>query len=332
MMYRLALDIGGTKTAMGLIDEASTICHRTRLPSLRVLQGAATVGDSLAESICAFLSQTQIELGSIEGAGIGFPGVMDSVSGKIASCPNLPILDGVPLGKELTRRLGLPVFVENDVNLIALGEHVAGRGSDIDDLAVIFVGSGIGCGLILDGKLYRGADGAAGEFGHTVIEPEGRECTCGGRGCLEMYCSGKALTLEAASILDGAEDERLVATAGRTPSWTGAERVIEAAKSGHPLAQQAMRKAFYYLGLGITNLVDILNPRLIILGGGIVVGWPEGVDIVRDTVQARARVEARDRLVIERPILGEDAGLIGAAALVRGARHLEQALEKQRPE
>jgi len=331
-MYRLALDIGATKTAIGLIDEAGTICHRTKVPSFAALQGTTAVGDSLAESICAFLSETQIELGSIEGAGVGFPGVMDSLSGKITSCPNLPILDGVPLGKELTRRLGLPVFVENDVNLIALGEHVAGRGSGIDDLAVIFVGSGIGCGLILDGKLYRGADGAAGEFGHTVIEPDGRECTCGGRGCLEMYCSGKALTLEAASILGQVGDEGVVVAEQTTPSWTGAERVIKAAKSGHPAALQAMRRAFYYLGLGITNLVDILNPRLIILGGGIVVGWPEGVDVVRDTVQARARMEARDHLVIERPILGEEAGLIGAAALVRGARHLEQALQKQRPE
>lgn len=318
-MVRLGLDIGGTKTVIGIVDEQGMIGRRVKQPSTQALQAAETPADSLAASIRGFCQQTGIELTAVEGVGVGFPGVMDRLSQRIVSCPNLPVLDGLPLGPELTERLGIPVFVENDVNLIALGEHFKGRGKGIDDLACIYVGSGIGCGLILDGRLYPGADGAAGEFGHTAIEPQGRRCTCGGQGCLEMYCSGKALALQAASILGQERGESIVHADQTAVSWAEAEQVIKAAKAGHPAALEAMHTAFRYLGLGVANLANILNPRLVILGGGIVAGWPEGVDIVRATVQRRARAVARDRLVIDEPILGEDAGLVGAAILVENS-------------
>lgn len=312
-MYRLGLDIGGTKTAIAIVDEQENLRHRAKLPSTQALQAVATPVGSLAASIRDFCWQNGVELTAVEGVGIGVPAVMDRLSQTIPSCPNLPILDGVPLGPNLTEELDVPVFVENDVNLIALGEHVKGRGIGISDLACVYVGSGIGCALILEGRLYPGADGAAGEFGHTVIEPEGRQCTCGGQGCLEMYCSGKALALQAASILRQDEGENDPVAV----SWAEAELVIGAAKAGQPVALEAVRTAFHYLGLGITNLANILNPRLVILGGGIVTGWPAGIDIVRETVQTRTRMVVRDRLVIDRPVLGEKAGLLGAAILVK---------------
>ena len=200
-MYRLGLDIGATKTAIAIINEHGTLFQLVKLPSTQALQQAATPADSLASSIRNFCQQAGLELTEFEGIGIGFPGVMDRLSETITSCPNLQVLDGQPLGRDLTQRLGVPTFLENDVNLITLGEHFKGRGKDVKDLVCIYVGSGIGCGLVLNGQLYVGADGAAGEFGHTVIEPAGLPCTCGGQGCLDMYCSGKALALQAASIL-----------------------------------------------------------------------------------------------------------------------------------
>jgi glucokinase len=209
------------------------------------------------------------------------------------------------------------VIVENDVNLICLGEHKAGRGKGIDDVVCVYVGSGIGAGLILNGRLYAGVDGVAGELGHTVIEPEGRICTCGRRGCLEMYCSGKALALRAESILSRNIYEDSVLAGNRTVQWTDAELVITAGKAGHPAALEELRKAFHYLGLGIANLVSILNPELVILGGGIIENWLEGIDIVRATVRTHAHSVSRDRVTIDRPSLGEKAGFVGASVLVQ---------------
>jgi len=317
-MYRLGLDIGATKTMMAIMDNVGHSLWRTKLLSADVLQGGVTPADALAGNILGFCQQAGIDFSVIDGIGIGFPGIMDRASQAITSCPNLPILDGLCLGPDLAERLGVPVLVENDVNLIALGEHFKGRGKGIPDLACVFVGSGIGCGLILRGSLYSGADGAAGEFGHTVVEPEGHLCTCGNRGCLEMYCSGKALALQAHSIVSQAGNKSSGQAAGSPVRWVDAELVIRAARAGHPAALEAMRKAFHYLGLGIANLTNILNPRLVILGGGIVAGWPAGIDIVRETVQARARAVVRDRVVIDTPALGEEAGLVGAFVLVGG--------------
>ncbi len=252
---------------------------------------------------------------TIQGIGIGVPAVLDSNTQEIVSCPNLPGLDRLPLGTLLSPKINLPVLVENDVNLIALGEHSFGRGKGIDNLACIYVGSGLGCGLILRGQLYTGADGAAAEFGHTIFDPEGKICGCGAQGCIEMYCSGRSLTLAAGEILGEIETggENSDADFGR---WSLAKKVIEAAHAGNSKAKDVLNKSFYHLGLSITNLVNILNPRLIILGGGIVSGWPDGLQIVRDTVKARARTVARDRLIIDFSLLGDKAGLYGATRLV----------------
>lgn len=310
-MYRLSVDVGGTKTVMALVDANGKLLTPFKQPTAKVVHEAPA--DALAQGIRAFCQERGVEWSSLEGIGIGVPGVMDRVTGVVASCPNLQILDGRPLAAELTERLGVPVLVDNDVNLIALGEHAQGRGQGVDDLACVYVGSGIGGGLILNGDLYGGTDGAAGEVGHMVVEPDGLPCTCGGLGCLEMYCSGKALALQAASLLGLPERESV--------SWSDAEQVITAARAGHPAATQAMYQIFRYLGIGLTNVVNLLNVRLVILGGGIVHAWPEGVAVAREVVRQRGRAVIRERLQIETALLGDTAGLVGAAVLV--ARALE---------
>ena len=306
-MYTIAIDIGGTKTAIACFDRAHKIVYQDKFASAETLASGPTPSASLATAIRTFCVERQIDLSQIYGIGIGFPGVMDRVTQTIVSCPNLQILDNQHLGIDLTANLSLPVFVENDVNLIALGEAKAGQGQGVTDLACVFVGSGIGSGLILNGELYMGADGAAGELGHVPVEPDGLLCTCGGVGCLEMYCSGKALSLQAARILG--QD--------MSGTWADAQRLIEAARIGNITALAAIHRAFYYLGIGITTFVNILNVRLVILGGGIIDAWPEGIDIVRRFVQERARKEVRSRLRIEHASLGETAGLIGGSILVR---------------
>ncbi len=288
MAYRFAVDIGASRTMLALIKLSTPEIVAHERPSTDVLfTGWRAPGLALSGAIQRFLSDREIGLDEIVGVGVGVPGTLDRGRGIVLSCPNLSVLDGAPLGADASGELGLPVCLENNTNLIALGEHSAGLGREVKDMAAIFVGSGVGCGLILDGELYIGADGHAAEFGHTIVVPHGLACSCGSHGCLEMYCSGKALTLVAEGLFKPGE---LFAVGTR---FSGAELVIERARAGHQKAIAALQEAFTYLGLGIINLINLLNPRLIVLGGGIISAWPEGVEIARQVMLEGARVEAR---------------------------------------
>lgn len=314
-MIRIGIDIGATKTVIASFDKGENLNLLRKVPSAKMLSEKGNAVDSLQLFIDDYINQAGYDRNVIQGIGIGVPAVFDGITQEIVSCPNLPGLDRLPLGKLLSPKIKIPVLVENDVNLIAIGEYSYGRGKGIDDLACIYVGSGLGCGLILRGQLYTGADGAAGEFGHTIYDPNGRLCGCGARGCLEIYCSGRALTLEAAEIFSDFETGKNANDELYGP-WTQAEKVIKAAQAGNIKATNALTKSFSILGLAITNLVNILNPRLIILGGGIITGWPEGLTIVRKIVNTRARAVVRDRLILDFPMLGDKAGLYGASRLV----------------
>lgn len=249
-------------------------------------------------------------LSEVEGLGIGVPGTVDRSRGIVLECPNLHVLDHTALAPEAASELRIPVYIDNNTNLIAIGEHTAGIGRGVDDMVVVFVGSGVGSGLILRGALYEGADGGAAEIGHTVVVPNGLACTCGGHGCLEMYCSGKALTMVANTLFKPGE---LYAIGSR---FAGARLLIEQASVGHEGARGALTEAFTYLGIGLVNVVNTLNPRLIVLGGGIVSAWPEGVEIATAVVMNHAMPLMRRNLQIKVSQLQNYAGVHGGAALV----------------
>lgn len=308
-LFRVAVDVGATKIAVTLTDDTGKPAVFRR-STRTVLRSAPSPEDAIGELVKDVCRRRGIAMEHVNSVMVGIPGVIDQLSGTIASCPNLPELDGIALGPGLSEWLGLSVHIENDVNVIALGEATAGRGRGIADLACVFVGSGIGCGLILGGELYVGADGTAGEFGHTIVEINGRPCTCGSRGCLEMYCSGKALSARAAAL--GLATPRV---SGSHDRFHGAEGLIKAARQGDQTARRELDEAFTYLGIGILNLVNIVNPRLVLLGGGVVTGWPSAIDCVRDIVKAGSRLVARDRVEIDATALGDEAFAIGAARL-----------------
>ncbi|MCD6519720.1 MAG: ROK family protein [Anaerolineae bacterium] len=321
MAYRFAVDIGATRTMLALIDEHEPEIIAHERPNTDVLfTGRRPPGMALAGAILHFLRERGVSPTELEGVGVGVPGQVDRENGTVLSCPNLHVLDGAALGPEASAELGVPVYIDNNTNLISLGEHTAGVGKGVEDMAVVFVGSGVGCGLILNGELYEGADGVAAEFGHTKVVPNGLLCTCGGHGCLEMYCSGKALTLVAEQIF---KPRDLYALGTR---FAGAQLLIEQARAGHAQAREALTEAFIYLGVGLTSLVNLLNPRMIVLGGGIVFAWPEGVDVARDFVMKEALPGARRHLRIEISQLQNYAGVLGGAALVstkgRAAPHI----------
>ena len=310
MVYRFAVDIGAWRTMLALIEGGEPKIVAYERPSTGALfAGRQPPSSALAGAVRHFLRERRVEADEIAGVGVGVPGIVDRHNGSVISCPNLRVLDGASLGAEASDELGMPVYVDNNTNLICLGEHTAGVGRGTEDMAVVSVGSGVGCGLILGGELYAGADGAACEFGHTIIVPNGLECTCGARGCLEMYCSGKALALLASEVFPG--DVR-----GSEDRFAGAQHLIEQANAGHEKATKVLLEAFTYLGFGLTSLVNLLNPRLIVLGGTIIFAWPEGAEVARRVVMAEALAGARRNLRVEVSKLQHHAGVLGGAALV----------------
>lgn len=311
MAYRFAADVGATATMLALMEGSGPSVVAYERPNTEtIFVPGKPPATSFVEAARRFLEQRRVEPAELSGISIGVPGVVDRLRGVVLSCPNLRALDGVALGPEVAAQLGLPVYVANNTNLIALGEHTAGLGQGVEDMAVVWVGSGVGCGLILNGQLYEGADGAAAEFGHTIIVPDGLACSCGSHGCLEMYCSAKALN-QAAEGIFGPEVPRTALT-----RYPGAHLLIEQASAGHVKATMALFQAFHYLGLALVNLVNLLNPRLIVLGGGVVFAWPEGVEVARKVVLREALPQARRGLRLEISQLQSHAGVIGGAALI----------------
>jgi glucokinase len=314
-MVSIGVDIGATKTVIATLSDDGELHTIYKVPSAKMLREKGNAVDSLDFFLNEYIQMAGYQKELVRGIGIGAPAVLNKNTQEIVNCPNLPELDNLPLSVLLAPKMEIPIYVENDVNLIALGEHSFGRGQGIDNLACVYVGTGIGCGLILQGQLYTGADGAAAEFGHMIYEADGRLCGCGTRGCYEAYCSGRALTAMASEIFSKSELDENSPNREFAP-WTSAEKVIRAAKAGNSLARDVLEKSFSILGIAVTNMANLINPKLIILGGGIITGWPEGLNTVRQVVKSKARSVVRDSLVIDFPTLWEKAGLYGAAQLV----------------
>jgi glucokinase len=239
------------------------------------------------------------------------PGTVKVEEGAVVKAPNLPCLDGFRLSAALSGQLGLPAFLENDANAAAVGEMWQGAAVGCKTIICVTLGTGVGGGIILDGKLWRGVDGAAAEIGHMCVDPFGGvACTCGSRGCLEVFASATAIvrmTREASprypdSVLQGRDDRTAV-------------MIFEAGKQGDELALEIFRRMGVYLGIGLANLINILNPELIVIGGGVVNGWDLFEKHMHLQVEERAFPLLTSRLKIVRAKCGDDAGLLGAARL-----------------
>jgi glucokinase len=311
----LSIDIGATKIAVAYGTPLSGISKQKKYATSEILEQDHGAIRGLAEMIHRFKREMSIAEKEMSGIVIGVPGVVDHLKQRVASCPNTQVLDGLNLKSDLEALIDCPVFVDKDTNLITYGEYGFGQGRGQEDFACIFVGSGIGCGLVLHGELYRGINGAAGEFGHTIVEPQGLECTCGDRGCVETYCSGRAFTRIYRSLV---QEKQIDSSDPPSESaWSDGRKFVQLVKDGHPLAIAEIQSSFEHLGIALVNLVNILNLPLVILGGGIISGWPQGVDIVREIVSKRARPVTRDHLQITASNLGNEAGLVGGLLLLQ---------------
>lgn len=239
-------------------------------------------------------------------------------TGAVVFAPNLGWRNE-PLGARLADAFGVPVTVENDVRAAAWGEFRFGAHQGAGSLLAVFVGTGVGSGAVLDGVLWRGAGNGAGELGHTQVVPDGLPCSCGGRGCLEAYASGRGFQRRLRDGLAGGVATTLTELTGGDPDELTADMVAAAANTGDELARRLWAEATRYLTLAVANAVTLLNPRVLVLGGGLIETLPELFDAVAAGVLLSTSVLARESLSIERARLGDWAGVLGAAALAAGS-------------
>ena len=311
----LGVDIGGTKTIVAVADNGGCILAQAKISTPRE-QGPAAVLSEIESTLKRLVEEAGIEPGEIQGLGIGCGGPLDRDRGVILTAPNLPGWDNLPLAEYFETAFHVPAYLDNDVNLAALGEARKGAGVGVDHFAYFNIGTGIGGGIIIDGRLYRGC-GNAGEFGHQTILPDGPECLCGRRGCLESLASGTSIARRAREQLSDYPESLVLRYAGDADTIT-AEYVFKAALDGDLLARRIWKETAEYLGLGIANVVNILNPRRVILGGGVVKAGDLLLDEVRRTVKERAMAQLARDVEIVPGVLGDQAGILGAIYLALG--------------
>ncbi|MDY6907763.1 MAG: ROK family protein [Chloroflexota bacterium] len=306
----VGVDLGGTKIFSILADPAGTVLSQD-LRDTQASQGPQEVIRHILESIRQVSDGTEIA-----GIGIGAAGACEAISGTITSSPNLPGWSYVPLKEIVERELGTPTYVDNDANVAALGEHRFGAAKGVDHFILLTVGTGIGGGIVINGELYRGASGAAGEVGHMTIDDNGQRCNCGNIGCWETLASGSALAREAVRLIEaGAETTILDFTAGNRDR-VSAQTVYLAAQGGDRLAHELIARTGYYLGVGLVNLINIFNPQLILIGGGLCRMGQLIMEPAIRVVRERAFDLPARAVRIELGGLGIDAGAFGAIALV----------------
>jgi len=295
--YSIGVDLGGTNLRVALVSRKGEVLKKIKEPS------TGDIFESLKKAIQTLITP------EVEGVGIGVAGVVDRKEKKVIVSPNLPQINGMNF-KELGLRL--PLYVENDANAAALGEATMGAGKDYQSFVMLTLGTGVGGGIIYKGKLLA----VAAEIGHMSIAADGEKCFCGNIGCLELYCSARAIIGAATRALEGgAESSLRELTQGNIYRVT-TEDVYKAAMEGDNLSREVLKNAGKYLGVGIANVINIMSPDAVILSGGLLGAWNIYIEEAIREAGKRAFKSLFQKVSIIPAVLGEEAGIVGAASLV----------------
>jgi glucokinase len=301
-----AADLGGTHLRAALVDETGRIHSHVKRATPRGDKPDFII-DALVESAEGLEATLPY---NVVAASIVVPGTVDRHNTFVVQAPNLPSLDNFGLKATLQDRLKLPVLLENDANAAAVGEMWLGAARGARNIICITLGTGVGGGIILDGKLWRGTDGSAGELGHTTVDPfRGPECKCGSTGCLEMFASATAIVRMTRESLSSFPKTIL------HDQCLNAAKVYDAAKAGDELALEIFKRVGEYLGVGLANLINILGPEVIVIGGGVANAWDLFEGPMRAQINRRAFPSAARSVQIKVAQCGDNAGLLGAARL-----------------
>jgi len=302
----LAADLGGTNLRMAAVDREGKILHRTKHDTPKS-DHAETIISAITEASNECLEAVKKE-GWIKAFGAAVPATLNALDGIILKAPNLPSLDSFRFSATVSDELNLPVVLENDANAAAIGENWLGAAKLAENAVCVTLGTGVGGGIIVNGKILRGADGTAGEIGHICVEPLGEPCGCGSRGCVEQYSSATAI-VRLTRELESHYPKSILQNKSRLTSLD----VFDAGKAGDELALEVFRKMGFYLGIALADLINILNPEIIVIGGGAAAGWDLFINHVQDQINKRAFDEPAKRAKLVRAELGDDAGILGAA-------------------
>ncbi len=314
----VGIDLGGTKISTGLVDSAGVIiAHDYR--ETRATEGQEAVIERMLDAARLVMAQAGVNQAQVAAVGVVAPGPLDIEAGVVVAPPNLPGWGHVPLKQLIEEGLGIRTFLENDANAAALGEFRFGAGRGTEHMIYVTVSTGIGGGLILDGELYHGANGMAGEIGHTIVMPNGPLCGCGNRGCLEALASGTAITRQARERVARGVLTLIADLAGNDPERITAKLVAEAATRGDVEAQEILAEAMNYLGIGMANLVNLFNPQLIVIGGGLMNIGELLFGPVRRAIARHALPTLAQAVRVVPAELGADVGVLGAAAVAQSA-------------
>lgn len=312
--FVFAADLGGTHLRAATVDQDGQIHFRLKHNTPQS-DRADEIVKSLVDAVRECERQTTEASGNednyIKAVSVVVPGTVNVQEGIVVKAPNLPCLDGFRLTAALAKELNRPAILENDANAAAVGEMWQGAGRGRRTIVCVTLGTGVGGGIILDGKLWRGVDGAAAEIGHMCVDPFGGvACGCGSRGCLEVYASATAIVRMTREASPRYPDSSL-STSGDLTS----EKIYAAGLEEDELALEVFRRMGIYLGIGLANLINIINPEMIVIGGGVVNGWSLFERHMHQQVAERAFPLLADRVKIVRAECGDDAGLLGAARL-----------------
>ncbi len=310
---RIGIDVGGTNVKIALVDNKGKIIYSNSIPT-RAEMGYEYTINNMKEAITELIKETKSDPKNIESIGFGFPGQIDYQKGIVRLAPNIPGWVDVPIAEIMEKEFGIPTRVDNDVRCAALGELNYGAGQGCDNLICITVGTGIGSGLVINGKLVRGASNAAGEIGHIKLDMNGGPlCGCGDRGCLEAFASGPSIVALAEEYIKGGKSTkyRELANPDITPYI-----VSEAAKQGDPVAKRIFTIVGEYIGIGLASVVNLLNPEKIIIGGGVAAAGDLLLTPIKESLVKRAMPIAGSAVEIVPAQLGNSAGVIGASLLI----------------
>ena len=313
----LAIDLGGTKIMAALISHQGQVMAREYHLTLAG-EGPQSVINRILSAIDHLLRVGNIGLSQLHSISIAAAGAIDFDLGLVTSSPNLPGWHNVLLRDMVNRKYKVKTFLINDASAGALGEHHFGVGRGVNNLVYLTVGTGIGGGIIINGRLYSGPSGSAGEIGHMTIDVNGPRCSCGNIGCLEMLASGTAIAREAVRRISEGKESSLTQMAWGKRENVTAEKVAVAARGGDGLALEVISKAAIYLGVGMVNLVNIFNPDMIIVGGGVSQMGDLLLEPARRVVKERAFQLSAQAVRIVPAQLGDNAGVLGAAVFAYG--------------
>ena len=311
--YAIGIDVGGTKIAAGLVSRAGTIEHRLSTRG-HAEQDPETVIAAIEQAYQDLLSQSGVNPADVEAVGLGFAGNTNGPAGVVLVSSNLPAWNNFPLRDALARKLGVQVVLDNDANVCAVGEHRYGAGRGCSDMAYITFSTGLGIGIIINNQIYAGHTGTAGELGHVVIELGGALCPCGKRGCVMAYGSGIGISRMVYERVEAGAETSLGELVRGETQRIAVEAVADAATQGDEVAGDIIRTAGRYCGVALSMIVQILNPEVIVVGGGLTRVGPMLMDPALEAMRANTQPELWDSVRVVPWQLGDDLGVIGAAA------------------